>query len=155
MRHENVWKSGCIYIHVFLTSELVGSCHLHASAALLLGNSPDTYWMGSWVGPQVGMDDMVRKQFCPSSDSNSALLAVQSIASPYSNCAIPTLYKNECKLNYRNCTDNLLIKYGNQFHIVFPHDRDTGQPRLKEVGGIACNILTNFFICGFCILLRI
>jgi hypothetical protein len=46
------------------------------------------HWIGGWVGPRVGLDDMEEWKFLPHRDSNSEPLVIQPIASCYNNCAI-------------------------------------------------------------------
>jgi hypothetical protein len=43
-----------VYIHVFLTWALVGGEWERA---------PDTHWMGAWVDPRAGQDDMEKIKF--------------------------------------------------------------------------------------------
>jgi hypothetical protein len=50
-----------VYTHVFLTSTLVGvSGQLHAPLRPLYprAKSPDTHWIGGWIGPIASLDDM-------------------------------------------------------------------------------------------------
>jgi hypothetical protein len=53
-----------ILIHVFLTSVLVGG----ESSASRVGRltpgerAPCTHWIGGWVGPRTGLDDMERRK---------------------------------------------------------------------------------------------
>jgi hypothetical protein len=49
-----------VYIHIFLTSALVG-CKWSASHPyrITLGEKvPGTHWMGSWVSPTAGLDNL-------------------------------------------------------------------------------------------------
>jgi hypothetical protein len=53
-----------VYIHIFLTSTLVGDGQLHAPAALLPGErAPGIHWIGGWLGPRAGLDDMKKRKF--------------------------------------------------------------------------------------------
>jgi hypothetical protein len=54
-----------VYIHVFLTSALVGDDRLHAPVALNPGKEPPprALWVGDWVGPRTGKDDMEKRKF--------------------------------------------------------------------------------------------
>jgi hypothetical protein len=51
-----------VYIHVFLTSALVGG----EWSALRPGRftpgegAPGTHWVGGWVGPRTGLDDLLK-----------------------------------------------------------------------------------------------
>jgi hypothetical protein len=56
-----------VYIHVFLTSALVGG-ELSASrpGRFTAGErSPGTHWRGGWVGPRAGMDDVEKRKILP------------------------------------------------------------------------------------------
>jgi hypothetical protein len=50
-----------IWIHIFLTSALLGQ--LHAPAALPRGRATGTHWSGGWVGPRAGLDDVENGKF--------------------------------------------------------------------------------------------
>jgi hypothetical protein len=54
-----------VYIHIFLTSALFKvSGQLHAPAALPPGKEPPrTHWIGGWVGPRAGLDDVWKRKF--------------------------------------------------------------------------------------------
>jgi hypothetical protein len=54
-----------VQTHVFLTSPLVGSeWSLHAPAALPPGKEPPaTHWIGGWVDPRAGLDDLEKWKF--------------------------------------------------------------------------------------------
>jgi hypothetical protein len=47
-----------VYIHIFLTSALVGVVSFMTLLLYPWGNSPLTHWIGGWVGPRAGLDDM-------------------------------------------------------------------------------------------------
>jgi hypothetical protein len=54
-----------VQIHIFLTSALVGG---EWSASLPvrftpLGKGPDTHWVGGWVTPRAGLDDVEKRKF--------------------------------------------------------------------------------------------
>jgi hypothetical protein len=52
-----------VWIHVFLTSAQVGSGQLHAPATLPPGKrASGTHWIGEWIGPRAGLDDVGKKQ---------------------------------------------------------------------------------------------
>jgi hypothetical protein len=44
-----------VYIHIFLTSALVGG---EWSASRPARFTPGTHWIGGWVGPRAGLDDV-------------------------------------------------------------------------------------------------
>jgi hypothetical protein len=43
--------------------------------------SPGTHWVGGWMGPRTGLDDVERRKSCPYRDSKSDPSAVQPVAS--------------------------------------------------------------------------
>jgi hypothetical protein len=45
-------------VHVFLTSALVGE----RSASLSCRFTPGTHWIGGWVGPRAGLDDVEKRK---------------------------------------------------------------------------------------------
>jgi hypothetical protein len=49
-----------VYIHIFLTSVLVGG---EWSATRPGRFIPGTHWIGGWVGPRAGLDDMEKRKF--------------------------------------------------------------------------------------------
>jgi hypothetical protein len=56
-----------IYIQVFLTSAPVG-CEWSASRLGCLtpgGRAPGTHWLGGWVDPRSGLDDVERRKILP------------------------------------------------------------------------------------------
>jgi hypothetical protein len=85
------------YVHVFLTSALVGG---EQSASRPGRFTPGeratvTHWIGGWVGLRTGLDDMKKRKFRPYRDSNSDSSAVQPVASHYVYRAImsPKIFK--------------------------------------------------------------
>jgi hypothetical protein len=60
------------------------SGQIHAPAALPPGErTPDTHWIGGWVDPRAGLDDVKKRNSWPYRDSNSDPSVVQPIASRY------------------------------------------------------------------------
>jgi hypothetical protein len=56
-----------VYIHVFLTSALVGG-EWSASRPCRFTpgeRDPGTHWIGGWVGPKAGLDDVERRKISP------------------------------------------------------------------------------------------
>jgi hypothetical protein len=49
-----------VQTHVFLTSALVGG---EWSALRPISFTPDTHWLGGWLGPQVHLDNMEKWKF--------------------------------------------------------------------------------------------
>jgi hypothetical protein len=60
------------------------SGQLHAPAALAPGKSPVTHFIGGWVDPRAGLDDMEKRKL-----ELPPLLVVQPVASRYTDWAIP------------------------------------------------------------------
>jgi hypothetical protein len=54
-----------LYIHIFLTSTLVaGEWSATCTDRHTPGDkTPGTHWIGYWVGPRVGLDDVEKRQF--------------------------------------------------------------------------------------------
>jgi hypothetical protein len=80
-----------VEIHIFLTSALAagewsasGPCRFTSEE-----RAPGTHWIGGWVGPGAGVDEVEKRKFLTYWDSNSYLWVVQPVASRCTNCAIP------------------------------------------------------------------
>jgi hypothetical protein len=54
-----------VYIHVFLTSALVGGewSGLRPGCFVSGEGASGTHWIGSWVDPRAGLDDVEKKKF--------------------------------------------------------------------------------------------
>jgi hypothetical protein len=54
-----------IYIHVFLTSALVGGEWSTSPLRLLYPRRKGLryHWIGGWVGPKAGLDDVEKRKF--------------------------------------------------------------------------------------------
>jgi hypothetical protein len=51
-----------VYIHIFLTSELVGEWSASRPCRFTSGErDPGTHWIGGWVGPRAGLDAMEKR----------------------------------------------------------------------------------------------
>jgi hypothetical protein len=79
-----------VYIHIFLTSTLAGgewsiSCPCRFTPR---ERAPDTHWIGGWVDPRTGLDDLEKRRFLPYWDSNSDPSVVQPVASHYTDYSI-------------------------------------------------------------------
>jgi hypothetical protein len=71
-----------VLIHIFLTSALVGG---EWSASRSGRFTPgESNWIGGWVDPRAGLDDVEKRKFLTLRDSNSDPTAVQPVASRYS-----------------------------------------------------------------------
>jgi hypothetical protein len=75
----------------FLTSALVrGEWSTSRPDCFTPGEwAPGTHWIGGWVNPRTGLDDVERRKSYPYRDSNSDPSAVQPLASRYIDCTIP------------------------------------------------------------------
>jgi hypothetical protein len=80
-----VYGGMVVYIRISLTSALVGGewsaspprCFTPGEIA------PRTHWIGDWVGPRAGLDDVEKRKFLTIMDSNSDPSAVQPVANRY------------------------------------------------------------------------
>jgi hypothetical protein len=54
-----------VYIHIFLASALVGGeWSVSRSGCFTLGErAPGSHWIGDWVGPIAGLDDVEKRKF--------------------------------------------------------------------------------------------
>jgi hypothetical protein len=59
-----MYGGGCID-HVFLTSVLVGGEWSAARPCSFIPGegAPNTHWIGGWVGPRAGLDDVEKRKF--------------------------------------------------------------------------------------------
>jgi hypothetical protein len=68
------------------------SGQLHAPAALALGKEPsDTHWIGGWVGPRAGLDDVEKRKFLTLPGLELDPSVVQPVASRYTDYSILAL----------------------------------------------------------------
>jgi hypothetical protein len=51
--------------------------------------APGIHWIGGWVGPRAGLDDVEKRKFFNLRDSNSDPSVVQPVASRYTDYSIP------------------------------------------------------------------
>jgi hypothetical protein len=56
-----------VYTHVFFTSALVGGEYSASRPGRFTPGerAPGTHWIGGWVGPRAGLDDMEKWKFFP------------------------------------------------------------------------------------------
>jgi hypothetical protein len=54
-----------VYIHIFLTSALVGVEWTASRPGRFTPweRAPGTHWIGGWVGPRAGLDDVEKRKF--------------------------------------------------------------------------------------------
>jgi hypothetical protein len=87
LRHEGVWGNGYIDPRIL---DLGTSCRWSASR---LGQftpgerASGTHWIGSWVGPRTGLEDMEKEKFLP--PPGLKLRPLGRPASSYTDRAIP------------------------------------------------------------------
>jgi hypothetical protein len=79
-----------IWIHVCLTSALVrGEWSASRPSRFTPGERAlGMHWIGGWVGPRTGLDDMKKRKFLTLSGFELRPV-VQPVASRYTNCTIP------------------------------------------------------------------
>jgi hypothetical protein len=53
------------------------------------GKNLSTHWIGGWVDPGAGLDNVEKRKFSTPPDLNSNPSVVQPVASCYTNYAIP------------------------------------------------------------------
>jgi hypothetical protein len=75
-----------VYIHIFLTSALVGG---EWSASRPCRFTPGTHFIGRWVDPRAGLDNMEKWKFFVLPGLELPPPVVQPIASRYTDWAIP------------------------------------------------------------------
>jgi hypothetical protein len=103
-------------IHIFFNSALVGSEWSASRSGLFTPGetAPDTHWIGGWVNPRAGLDDVKKRQFFIPSNSEPSV--VQPVASCYTEYAVQ--YHN----NYTKCTNYLAPYYAVVYILLlFPH----------------------------------
>jgi hypothetical protein len=56
------------YIHIFLTSALAGDewSASRPSHFIPFERAPSTHWLGGWVDPRAGLDNMEKRKFLTS-----------------------------------------------------------------------------------------
>jgi hypothetical protein len=75
-----------VYTHIILTVELVrGERSASSPGCFTLG----IHWLGSWVGPRVGMDDVEKGKFLTLRGLELCPSVVQPVAISYTDWAIP------------------------------------------------------------------
>jgi hypothetical protein len=85
-----------IQIHIFLTSALdAGELSASRPGRFSLGDrAPGTHWIGGWMDPWAGLDDMEKRTFLTLSVLELLPLGRQPVNSRYTNCAIPATMKH-------------------------------------------------------------
>jgi hypothetical protein len=80
-----------VYIHIFLTSTLTGG---EWSASRLCSftpadRAPETHWIGGWMNPRAGLDDVEDRKFLTLLGLKLRPLGRQPVSSRYTDYAIP------------------------------------------------------------------
>jgi hypothetical protein len=80
-----------VQIYVFLTLALAGGVWSasHPSHFTPGERASGTLWIGGWVDPRTGQDDVERRQILPLPGFELDLSTIQPVASHYADCAIP------------------------------------------------------------------
>jgi hypothetical protein len=79
--------------HIFLTSVLAGGDWSASRSGRFTSEerAPGSHWIGGWVDPRAGLDDLENENSYPHRDLNPSPSVVQPVASRYSDYAIPAL----------------------------------------------------------------
>jgi hypothetical protein len=82
-----------IYIHIFINIGLTAGewSTSHPSSFTTREKAPGTHWIGGWVGPRAGLDDMDKRKFLTLPRLELRPLVVQPVARRYTDYAIPAL----------------------------------------------------------------
>jgi hypothetical protein len=106
-----------VQIHIFLTSTLVGGQWWAARPGRFTHRerAPGTHWIGGWVDPRPGLDDVKMRKFLTYRDSNSDPSVVQPVASRYTDNAIP--------VPWNACIETIIL---NNVHSPILEKQDTG-----------------------------
>jgi hypothetical protein len=65
IKHYAMKAYGNVHIHIFLTSALAGGEGSVSHPGLFTSGerAPGTHWIGSWVGPRAGLEDVEKRIF--------------------------------------------------------------------------------------------
>jgi hypothetical protein len=100
--HEGLWGSGG-RDKTFLTSAPVGgewpASHLNFFTPGQ--RAPGTHCIEGCVDPRTGLGNMERRKILPYWTSNADTLAIQTVASCYTNCSIPAL-RDLCNVSIKS-----------------------------------------------------
>jgi hypothetical protein len=98
LRHEDVWGKGCI-IHIFLalpggewSASRLGRCTPGEWA-------PSTHWIGGWMDPRAGLDDVEKRKF-----QTLPGLELRPLSRPTHS---QSLYRLRCPVSCSKCTLSL------------------------------------------------
>jgi hypothetical protein len=79
-----------VWIHIFLISTLArGEWSASRPGRFTPGErAPSTHWLGGWLDPRAGLDDVEKRKLLTPRDSNFNPSLVQPVASRYTDYAI-------------------------------------------------------------------
>jgi hypothetical protein len=132
LRHEDAWWSRYIDPHFLgLGASLRWVISFMPLPLYRRGKCPGIHWIGGWVGPRAGLDDVEKGKFLTLQVLELRPLVVQPVANRYTDYAIPTRNKNST-LNYINIilyclryvwyikqwiiSNTMLVKWVSHFH---------------------------------------
>jgi hypothetical protein len=80
-----------VYIHAFLTSALDGGewSASRPGSFTPRERAPGTHWIGGWVGPEVGLDTVVKRKFPVPARTRAPDIPARSTVPELYHCAIP------------------------------------------------------------------
>jgi hypothetical protein len=80
-----------VWIHIFLTLALAGGEWSASRPGHFIPEegSPGTHWIGGWVDPRAGLDDLEKRIFLVIPGLNSDSSVVQPVASRYTDYTTP------------------------------------------------------------------
>jgi hypothetical protein len=94
--HEGIWGSGRIDPHILYLGT-VTPWPLYPRQ-----QSPGTHWMGGWMDPRAGVDDVEKRKFLISQGLEFWPSVVQPIASRYTDWDLPAVF-NLVRNSFRFC----------------------------------------------------
>jgi hypothetical protein len=127
LRHEGMSGKGCIDPHFLdLCTSQRWVVSFTPQPLYPRGKAPGTHWIGGWVGPRAGLDDVGRENSWPYRDSNSDLTVVQPVASRYRSMYLFNFggvfqVKGQIFLLWEYCNELLAARIwkGVMFHYFF------------------------------------
>jgi hypothetical protein len=64
LRHEGIWGSGCIDPYFFTSALAVVEWSASCPGRFIPEErTPAAHWMGGWVGPSAGLEDVEKRKF--------------------------------------------------------------------------------------------
>jgi hypothetical protein len=79
-----------VYIHISLTLTIPGGdwSDKHHGCFTTRESAPGTHWIGGWVSPRIGVEDMEKRK-CLVLSGLKLQPVIQPVASRYADCTIP------------------------------------------------------------------